>query len=66
MFDPATISKAIAGGLVVLVVGFLAKYGFTLSPLYHDFLGAVSYSLVFYLVGHVVVYLSPANKAPQQ
>lgn len=61
--DLATISKAIAGGLVTLVVSWLARYGFTLSPVVNDAVTSIALALATYLVGHIVVYLAPKNKA---
>ena len=60
--DTSTISKAIAGGLITLLVSFVARYGFTLSPLVHDALASIAFALVSYLIGHVAVYLAPKNK----
>lgn len=60
--NSSTVSKAIAGGLVTLVVSWLARYGVTLSPLVHDTVAAVALALVTYIAGHIVVYLSPKNK----
>jgi hypothetical protein len=61
--DLSPISKAIAGGLVTLVVSFVAHYGWTLSPVVHDAVASISLAAVSYLVGHIVVYLAPKNKA---
>lgn len=62
MFDIATISKAIAGGLVAAVVALLARYGFQPDAPTVTAAGVVVTALVSYLVGHVVTYLAPANK----
>lgn len=50
--------KAIAGGLMTLIVGWLAKYGVTLSPVVHDALASLAYAAAVYVVGHVVVYFA--------
>ena len=63
MLDLSTISKAIAGGLVTLVVGYLAKYGVHITPVINDSLNTLIFALVFYAVGHLVVYIAPANKS---
>lgn len=60
--DLGTISKAIAGGLVTLVVSWLAHYGLTLSPVVNDAVASIALALVTYLAGHLVVYLAPKNK----
>lgn len=59
----SSISKAVAGGLVTLVVSFVAHYGWTLSPVIHDAVSSISLAVVSYVVGHLVVYLAPKNKA---
>lgn len=53
-----TFDKAIAGGFVTLFVGWLARYGVTLSPLVHDALASISLGIVSYAVGHAVVWLA--------
>lgn len=58
-----TINKAIAGGLVTLVVAWLANYGWTLSPIMNDALNSLMFALVTYVAGHMIVFLSPANKS---
>jgi len=57
-----SVSKAIAGGLVGLVVAEAARYGFQANP---ETLNAVSVlvtAIVGYVVGHVAVYFAPRNK----
>ena len=61
--DLSTISKAIAGGLVGLVVALGARYGFHASVGTVSTLSIVVTAVVGYVVGHVAVYLAPANKA---
>lgn len=60
--DVSTISKAIAGGLVGLVVSLAARYGFQPDAPTVTALGVVVTALVGYVVGHVTVYLAPKNK----
>lgn len=60
--DLATVSKAISGGLVAAVVGLLARYGFQPDAPTVTAAGVVVTALVSYVVGHVVVFLSPKNK----
>lgn len=56
------ISKAIAGGVVGLIVALAARYGFQADAQTASALSVVVTGLVGYLVGHVAVYLAPANK----
>ena len=60
--DLSTISKAIAGGLTGAIVAVLAHYGFQPHAETITALGVVVTALTGYVVGHVVVYLAPANK----
>lgn len=60
--DLATISKAIAGGLVTALVAEFARYGFQPSGEVIGSLGVVVTALVAYAIGHVVVYFAPKNK----
>jgi hypothetical protein len=60
--DLQSISKAIAGGLVGAVLTVLAHYGFQPSGATVTALGVVVTAVVGYVVGHIVVYLAPANK----
>lgn len=55
--DLAKVSKAIAGAVATVLVGWLAKHGVTgdeLAPAIEVILAAV--------IGFVVVYLSPKNQ----
>lgn len=61
-FDLATISKAIAGGLVAALVGLAARYGFHPHAETITAVGIIVTALVSYVAGHVVVYLAPKNK----
>lgn len=60
--DLSNISKAIAGGLVAVLVGEAARYGFHPSNEVVTAVGVVVTALVSYAVGHVVVYFAPRNK----
>ncbi len=60
--DLSSVSKAIAGGVVGLVVAEAARYGFQTSAPVVTALGVVVTALVGYVVGHVAVYLAPKNK----
>jgi hypothetical protein len=60
--DLTPISKAIAGGLVTLLVGECAKYLFQPSAEQVTALGVLVTGVVSYLFGHIVVYLAPKNK----
>lgn len=62
MFDLQTISKAIAGGVVGLIVALAARYGFHPNAPTVSALGVLVTGLVGYIAGHIVVYLAPANK----
>lgn len=58
----APVSKAVAGGLVAAVIALAARYGFNASPDVVNALGIVVTAVVGYAVGHVVVFLAPANR----
>lgn len=60
--DLATISKAIAGGVVGAIIAVLAHYGFKANAPTVTALGVLVTALVGYVAGHVVVYLAPPNK----
>lgn len=60
--DLSTISKAIAGGLVGLLVALGARYGFQPSAPTVTALGVVVTAVVGYVVGHLVVFFAPKNK----
>lgn len=61
MFD-STMSKAIAGGIVSLVVGLLARYGFQPDAASITAAGVIVTAIISYVVGHIAVYLAPRNK----
>jgi hypothetical protein len=58
----SAISKAIAGGIVGVIVAEAARFGFHAGPETVSALAVIVTGVVGYVVGHVVVYLSPANK----
>lgn len=60
--DLSTISKAIAGGLVGVLVAEAARYGFQASPVIVDAVSVLITGLVGYVVGHAIVWVAPANK----
>lgn len=55
-------SKAIAGGVVSVIVALAARYGFAADPATVSALTVLLTAVVAYLVGHIAVYLAPANK----
>lgn len=59
----ATISKAVAGGIVAALVALAARYGFQPDAPTVTALGVVLTALVGYVAGHVVVFLAPKNKS---
>lgn len=60
--DLTPMSKAIAGGVVTLVVGWLLRYGITLSPIVHDAVASIALAVATYATGHIVVFFAPKNK----
>lgn len=60
--DLSSVSKAIAGGIVGLVVAEVARYGFQPDPAQLTLLSGLVTALVGYGVGHLAVYLAPKNK----
>lgn len=60
--DLATMVKAIAGGIVGLVIAEAARFGFKADGPTVTALGVIVTGLVGYIVGHVVVYFAPKNK----
>jgi hypothetical protein len=59
----ASMSKAIAGGLVSAIVLELGRYGFHPGPEVITAAGVVGTAVVGYVIGHLVVFLAPANRA---
>lgn len=60
--DVSTVSKAIAGGLVGLVVALVGRFGWQPDAPTISALSVVVTALVGYGVGHLAVYFAPANK----
>jgi hypothetical protein len=60
--DLAQVSKAVAGGLVAILVSEAARYGFQPSGEVVTAVGVVVTALVSYVAGHLVVYFAPRNK----
>lgn len=58
-----SISKAIAGGIVGLAVALAARYGWQPDAPTVTALGVVVTAVIGYVVGHLVTYFAPANKA---
>lgn len=59
----SSMSKAIAGGVVTAVVAELARFGWHPNGAVVTAGGVIITAVVGYVLGHVVVFLSPANKA---
>lgn len=59
--SPSSITKAIAGGLVGLIVAEAAHFGWQPDAPTVTALGVIVTGLVGYVVGHVVVYFAPKN-----
>lgn len=57
-----TINKAIAGGIVGLVVALAARFGWQPDAPTITALSVVVTSVVGYAVGHLTVYFFPKNK----
>lgn len=58
----STISKAIAGGIVGLVVSLAARYGWQPDAPTVTALGVIVTAVVGYVVGHLAVFFAPKNK----
>lgn len=56
------ISKAIAGGLAGLIIAEAARFGFQPDAPTKSAIAVLVTAVVGYLIGHIVVYLSPKNK----
>ncbi len=61
VFDSST-SKAVAAGIVGALVAVGAHYGFQPSATTISAVGVLVTAVVGYLIGHIAVWLSPANK----
>lgn len=57
-----TVSKAVAGGLVGLVVALVGRFGWQPDAPTISALGVVVTALIGYLFGHLAVYFAPKNK----
>jgi len=60
--DLTSISKAVAGGVVGLIVAEGARFGFQPSAPTKSAISVIVTALVGYLLGHLVVYFAPKNK----
>lgn len=60
--DLSSISKAIAGGLVGLVVAEAAHFGWQPDAPTVTALGVIITGIVGYVFGHFAVYFAPKNK----
>lgn len=60
--DLASISKAIAGGVIAALVAEAARFGFHPHPETVSAVSVVVTAVVAYIAGHVVVYFAPKNK----
>lgn len=58
----STISKAIAGGIVGLLVAEAARFGWQPDAPTVTAVSVIVTGLVGYVVGHLVVYFAPKNK----
>lgn len=62
--DIAKVSKAIAGAIAAIVAGFLAKWlGAVYTPELNEAIATIIDVVVTGVLGYVVVYLAPKNKA---
>jgi uncharacterized membrane protein YeaQ/YmgE (transglycosylase-associated protein family) len=61
----STMNKAIAAGIVGAVIAVLARFGFQPSGETVSALGVIVTALVGFVVSHVTVWASPANKVKQ-
>ena len=57
----STVSKAIAGGIVGLVIAEAAHFGFQANGAQASALSVIVTGLVGYVVAHLAVYFAPAN-----
>lgn len=57
-----SVSKAIAGGLVAVVLTYLTKHGVNFSPIVTDAANTLLLAMVSYVVAHVAVYFAPKSK----
>lgn len=62
MFDVQKVSKAIAGALVALFIGYLAKHGVTISDEINGALATIIDAIVVLVIGFIGVYFAPKNR----
>jgi len=60
--DASSFSKAIAGGIVGLIVAEAAHFGWQPDTPTVTAIGVIVTGVVGYVVGHLVVYFAPKNK----
>jgi uncharacterized membrane protein len=58
----APVSKAVAGALVTVLVGYIAKHGVTLDPLVVDAIRTIIDAILAALVGFLTVYFAKPNR----
>jgi hypothetical protein len=58
----SSVSKAIAAGVVTVILTYLAKHGMNLSPVVTDAANTLLLAVVSYVVAHAAVYFAPKNK----
>lgn len=61
MIDLSPINKAIAGGIVGVILTEAARYGFQPDAPTATALGVLVSAVVGYAVGHLAVYFAPKN-----
>ena len=60
--DISNYYKAIAGGIVTAITAEVARFGFHPKQASITWATGLVTAIISYVVGHLVVYLSPANK----
>lgn len=58
----SAVNKAIAGGIVGLIVALVARFGWQPDAPTLSAISVIVTAVVGYVVGHVAVYLAPSNK----
>lgn len=59
----APVRKAVAAAIITAIVGFIAKYGFTLTPDQASLLDQLVTTAINAAVGFITVYFAPKNTA---
>ena len=59
--DISSINKAVAGGIVGLIVAEAARYGWQIDPVKASALGVLLTAVVGYVCGHLLVFIAPKN-----